>query len=147
MATLQIDEFYRDATKILVNLFEIFPRPVTIYAEDISGPDEPDEYGVHSKRYQACFATMMWLAEEGYTRYNDVIRQDALDQVVLTGKCFSALLSPQSEVDSSVEEQTLPASVLAEKSTRIYRMRSALESRSSEQIAEAFRPLLDRMSG
>ena len=64
MAALQIDEFYSDVTKILVNLFEVLPRRVTIYAEDISGPDQPDEYGIHSKRYQACFATMLWLAEE-----------------------------------------------------------------------------------
>jgi hypothetical protein len=149
VAALQVDEFYRDVTKILVNLCEVFPRRVTIYAEDISGPDQPDEYGVHSKRYHACFATMVWLAEEGYIRYEDVIRQDALDQVVLTGKCFSALLSPQREtidVAEVISDATLPASVVAEKSTRVYCMRAALENRSSEQIAIAVHPLIARMS-
>ena len=95
MASLQIDEFYRDAAKILVSLFDVFPPPVAINAEDIAGPDEPDEYGVHSKRYQACVAAMLWLGEEGYIRYQDVIRQDAVDQAVLTGRCFSALIAPQ----------------------------------------------------
>lgn len=149
MAALQIDEFYSDVTKILVNLFEVFPRRVTIYVEDISGPDQPDEYGIHSKRYQACFATMLWLAEEEYIRHEDVIRQDALDQVVLTGKCFSALLSPQRETIDGAEvisDDTLPASVVAEKSTRVYCMRAALESRSSDQIAFAVGPLIERMS-
>lgn len=141
MASLQIDEFYRDAAKILVSLFDVFPRPVTIYAEDIAGPDEPDEYGVHSKRYQACFAAMLWLGEEGYIRYQDVIRQDAVDQAVLTGRCFSALIAPQTAPD-----ETLPESVRIEQSSAVFQLRQALSSGSSDAVARAFAPLLERMS-
>jgi hypothetical protein len=142
MASLQIDEFYHDASRILVSLFEVFPRPVTVFAEDISGPDDPDEFGLHSKRYQACFATMLWLAEEGYIRYDDVIRQDAIEQAVLTGRCFSALLKPQ---DVSVDN-ALPESVQLEQKTTVYRLRQALQSHNSSQLQAAFLPLLDTLS-
>lgn len=142
MAALQIDEFYRDASRILVSLFEVFPRPVTVFAEDISGPDEPDEFGLHSKRHQACFATMLWLAEEGYIRYHDVIRQEAIEQAVLTGRCFSALLKPQ---DVSVDKD-LPESVQLEQKATVYRLRLALEAHNSDQLQAAFLPLLDSLS-
>lgn len=142
MASLQIDEFYHDASRILVSLFEVFPRPVTVFAEDISGPDDPDEFGLHSKRYQACFATMLWLAEEGYIRYNDVIRQDAIEQAVLTGRCFSALLKPQNvSVDNA-----LPESVQLEQKTTVYRLRQALQAHNSGELQAAFLPLLDTLS-
>lgn len=142
MASLQIDEFYRDAATILVSLFDVFPRPVAIYAEDIAGPDQPDEYGVHSKRYQACFAAMLWLGEEGYIRYEDVIRQDAVDQAVLTARCFSALIAPQ----NPVVDNTLPESVRIEQSSAVFQLREALASGSSDRVAHAFAPLLARMT-
>ena len=145
MATLQIDEFYHDAAKILVSLFDVFPRPVTIYAEDISGPDEPDEYGVHSKRYQACFAAMLWLGEEGYIRFQDVIRQDAVDQAVLTGQCFSALIAPQVG-NEAIADGSLPDSVRLEQASTVYQLRDALDSGNSDKISLAFAPLLARMS-
>ena len=87
MAGIHINDFYRDASRILVSLFGVFPRPVTLFAEDICGADEPDEYGLHSQRFQACFATLLWLGEEGYLRYTDTIRSEAIDQAVLTGRC------------------------------------------------------------
>lgn len=146
MASLQIDDFYRDSAKILVSLFDVFPRPVAIYAEDIAGPDEPDEYGVHSKRYQACFAAMLWLGEEGYIRYQDVIRKDAVDQAVLTGKCFSALIAPQSSVNQTDDDSHLPESIRLEQSSAVFQLREALASGSSTNISRAFAPLLERMS-
>ena len=91
MAGIHIDEFYADAAYTIVSLFRVFPRPVTLFAEDICGPDEPDEYGLHSHRYMACFATFQWLGAEGYIRFEDTIRQDAVDQAVLSGQCFAAL--------------------------------------------------------
>ena len=142
MASLQIDEFNRDASRILVSLFDVFPRPVTVFAEDISGPDEPDEFGLHSKRHQACFAAMLWLAEEGYIRYTDVIGQDAIEQAVLPGTCFTALLKPQDvHIDSA-----LPKSVQIEQQATVYRLRLALEAHNSDQLQAAFLPLLDIMS-
>ena len=142
MAGIHIDDFYADAAHALVNLFGVFPRPVTIFAEDICGPDEPDEFGVHSNRYQACFATLLWLGEEGYIRYKDTIRQDAVDQAVLSGRCFAALLRPVVAVD----DPDLPPSVQVEHSTVIYQLEAALKSRSSTAVQAAFAPLLERMS-
>ncbi len=133
LSDLHIGEFYADAAKILINLFRIFPRPITLYAEDICGPDTPDEYGVHSPRYQACFATMLWLGDEGYIRFQDTIKADAIDQAVLTGPCFTALLTPVPEAES-------------ERTTVVFQLNQALASQSSAEIAQSFKILLHKMS-
>lgn len=145
MAGIHIDEFYADAAQIIVSLYNVFPRPVTIFVEDICGPDEPDEYGVHSHRHLACFATLLWLAEEGYIRYNETIRNEAIDQVVLTGRCFTALLFPSPE-SAVAEKDELPPSIKAEQATVIYHLSQALKSRSSVEVQAAFTPLLHRMA-
>ncbi|NOX51756.1 MAG: hypothetical protein GXP16_14660 [Gammaproteobacteria bacterium] len=143
MSDLHIDEFYTDAAKILVSLFSVFPRPVTIYAADISGPDDGDEYGVHSFRYQACFATLVWLGEEGYLRYQDTIKQDAIDQAVLTSTCFSAMLKHSTSV--KLDDSTLPPSVQAQQRTTIYQLQQAVDSKSTIEISAAFQTLLENM--
>jgi hypothetical protein len=144
MAGIHIDEFYADAAQIIVSLFGVFPRPVTIFVEDICGPDEPDEYGVHSHRHLACFATLLWLAEEGYIRYKETIRSEAIDQAVLSGRCFTTLLTPAPGA-AQAEKTDLPPSIKAEHATVIYRLTQALKSRSSVDIQAAFTPLLHRM--
>jgi len=53
MADLHIEDFYRDVAKIFLQLYAVFPRKTILYVEDISGPDEPDEYGLHHPRFQA----------------------------------------------------------------------------------------------
>ncbi len=157
---LHIDEFYADASKIIVNLFRVFPRPVTLFAEDICGADTPDEYGVHSNRYQACFAAMLWLGEEGYLRYQDLIKSDAIDQAVLTGRCFTALLTPlpgrtpgnQQPAPEDAPDSTgggaaaNPASVQAQHSSLVFHLADAVDSRSSIRISEVFQVLLRQMS-
>jgi hypothetical protein len=145
MAGIHIDEFYADAAHTIVGLYSVFPRPVTLFAEDICGPDEPDEYGVHSHRYMACFATFQWLGEEGYIRFADTIRQDAVDQAVLSGRCFAAQLSqsPNAELN---DDSTLPPSIQIERASVIYQLEEAVKSKSSTQIRTAFMPLLERMS-
>ena len=144
MTGIHIDEFYADAAQIIVSLYDVFPRPVTLFAEDICGPDEPDEYGVHSQRYTACFATMLWLGEEGYIRYKDTIRADAVDQAVLSGRCFSALLSASTAAYGAGEG--LPPSVQAHQASIVYQLQQALKSRSSTAVQAAFAPLLQRMA-
>lgn len=150
MSGINIDEFYADAAQILVSLYGVFPRPVNLFAEDICGEDEPDEYGLHSTRYQACFATMVWLGEEGYIRYENTMRQDAVDQAVLSGKCFAALVSPAppdaDELAEAREEPDLPPSVKAEHASIVYHLQKALKRRSSVAIRQAFMPLLAKMS-
>lgn len=61
MADLHIDDFYRDAALILLRLYRTFPRKTILYVDDISGPDTPDEFGLHSERFQSCFSTMSTL--------------------------------------------------------------------------------------
>ena len=145
MSGIHIDEFYADAVRTLVGLYSVFPRPITVFAEDICGPDEPDEYGLHSHRYQACFSTLLWLGEEGYLRYADTIRQDAIDQAVLSGRCFAALVSavPGGPVAT---ERELPPSIQAEHASIVFHMEQALKHKSSTEIRDAFLPLMKRMT-
>lgn len=94
MADIHVEEFYRDVAIALSQLYSAFPRRINLFVEDIAGPDEPDEFGLHSKRHMACFGALLWLAEEGFLRYVDTIRQEALDQAVLTRDAFIRLSSP-----------------------------------------------------
>ena len=151
MSDLHIDEFYADAAKALLTLHRVFPRPMVLYVEDICGPDEPDEYGVHSPRHQSCLAAIMWLGEEGYIRFTETIRTEAVDQAVLTGRCFAALHSeapvPSAEASdaSQVDGSGLPPSVQKRRTSVIYQIEQALREKSSIAIEHAFLPLLNKM--
>ncbi len=149
MADIHVEEFYKDAAVALVQLYGAFPRRVDLYVEDIAGPDEPDEFGLHSKRHMACFGALLWLAEEGFLRYVDTIRQEALDQAVLSQEAFIRLSSPAS--DALVEElkgpedatkATLPPSLQEDLSSHIHLVRTALKSRQSVRISRAVRATL-----
>lgn len=93
MIDIHITEFYNDVARILISLYRSFPRQISMYVEDISGPDTPDEYGLHSERHLACFNTFLWLKEEGLIRYHDVERQTAFNHCVLTLDAFRWLSS------------------------------------------------------
>lgn len=99
MPDLHIDEFYKDTGLVLLQLYGSFPRKTSVYVEDIAGDDNPDEFGLHSKRHLACFGAMLWLAEEGWLRYADTIGQIAIEQATLTQKAFTVLSTalPQAE--------------------------------------------------
>lgn len=143
MTDIHIDDFYKDAAKILLHLYVTFPKPSQIYVEDISGADEPDEFGLHSDRHNACLSTMLWLAQFGYIHYVDTIRQEALDQAVLTQKAF-LLLTAYSELAENhpkVKTET-PPSVKEEFSSNIHQIRLALKSNSSVQIRKIIQYLL-----
>ena len=126
MTDLHIDDFYRDCAMTLQQLYLLFPRRGSVFVEDLIGHDEPDEFGMHSRRYQACFAAMLWLADEGHLRYEATIRQDAIDQAVLTGRMF-ALLS------------AAPAHLTA---SRILGIRHALQAQSSSEIERVMTELM-----
>jgi hypothetical protein len=145
MTDIHVDDFYKDSAVILCQLYNTFPRPNTLYVEDIIGPDEPDEFGLQSKRHLACFATMLWLGEEGYLRYTDTIRQIAIDQAVLTHHAF-VLISGQYELRPlpSEEEAALPTSVLEHRSSNINQLRLAINSGSSNALRAIVRYLLAR---
>ncbi|WP_100639650.1 hypothetical protein [Marinobacter salexigens] len=149
MADIHIEEFYKDAAVALVQLYSAFPRRVNLFVEDIAGPDEPDEFGLHSKRHMACFGTLLWLAEEGFLRYVDTIRQDALDQAVLSQEAFIRLSTPAP--DTLVQELSgpgdlaggpLPPSLKEDFSSHIHLLRTTLKNRHSLHIAQAVRATL-----
>ncbi|HTN33317.1 MAG TPA: hypothetical protein VL091_04880 [Marinobacter sp.] len=143
MADIHVEEFYKDVAVALVQLYGAFPRRVNLFVEDIAGPDTPDEFGLHSKRHMACFGALLWLAEEGLLRYVDTIRQEALDQAVLTRAAFIRLSSTAPAVlvselgqPLSQDEEKLPPSILKDFSTYIYLIRSSLKSRNSDRISQ-----------
>ena len=97
--------------------------------------------GVRGQRHLACFATLVWLGEEGYLRFEDVIRQEAIDQAVLTARCFTLLSTPGAAEPS----QHLPESVRAEQSSAIHKIRDALRDRSSPALRGVMVDLMTRM--
>ncbi len=90
---LHIDDFCKDTAKILLSLYKSFPVKTTLYVEDISGPDQPDEFGLHSPRFEACFSAMIWLKESDYIYFSGAVRQEAVEEAVLTHRGFSFLSS------------------------------------------------------
>jgi len=136
---IHIDDFCRDAALILLYLYRHFPRKATLYVEDIIGPEEQDEYGLHSVRHLSCLSTMIWLAEEGFIRYEDTIRQEALDQVVIAHAPFLHLTSIHNnnsrfETMDSEEIANIPESVKAVKYSNIAQIHRALQSGSSHNV-------------
>jgi hypothetical protein len=93
MLDIHITEFYNDVARILLSLYRAFPRQISMYVEDISGIDTPDEYGLHSDRHLACFNTFLWLKDEGLIRYSDIETQMAFNHCVLTLDAFRWLSS------------------------------------------------------
>lgn len=143
MSDIHIDDFYKDAGRILVQLYRSFPRRTLLLAEDISGPDTPDEYGLHSDRHQACFGAALWLADSGYLDYQDTIRQEGLDQVILTHKAFTLLSARATFVTGAANRDgDLPASVQENLQTNIHQLREALSSGASHNIRQVMQHLL-----
>jgi len=163
VSDLHIDDFCKDIALVLNQLYLMFPRKASLFVEDISGPDEADEYGLHSARHMACLSAILWLAEEGYIRFEDTIRQEAVDQVVLGGRMFSLLTAVAAQVSTSetddfgsgvpptIRERVrggfgndVPLSVLNAQRTHINRLRLALKSHSSERIRSVVLDILER---
>lgn len=149
MADIHVEEFYKDAAIALAQLYSVFPRRVNLFVEDIAGPDQTDEFGLHSKRHMACFGALLWLAEEGFLRYVDTIRQEALDQAVLTQEAFIRLSAPApSDLVQALSGSqdpigaSLPPSVQEDLSSHIHLVRTALKNRDSVHIGHAIRASL-----
>ncbi len=137
MRDTHINNFYRDAGLVLQKLYRAFPRKIAIYVEDISGPDEPDEYGLHSSRYLACLSTMLWLGEQDYLSYESTIRQEAIDQAVLTHKGFTLLSAPHHFDPAAAPGNEPPESA-------IDALRRSLKSGNDEQTATVMGAILAR---
>ncbi|PAU58588.1 hypothetical protein BZL41_17640 [Pseudomonas sp. PIC25] len=138
---LQIDDFYKDAAAGLLMLYQAFPRKIALYVEDLIGREEPDEFGLPSKRHQSCLGALLWLAEEGYLRFDSTIQYDALDQAVLTEKGFLRL--SRAVPHALPDGVTLPPSVRRVHATLAYQLREALAARHSERLARLTRLLFE----
>lgn len=132
MTDLNVLDFYKDTAKVLTLLHRQFPRQTDVYVEDLIGPDHQDEFGLHSKRHESCFASLLWLCEEGYIRYQGTTRQETAHLAVLTSRSLillSALDHPY-PTNNNNDEHLKP---------RIEHLRDAIKSESSDQLASTMR--------
>jgi hypothetical protein len=121
MYDLNVDDFCKDASVVFLSLFQQFPKTITLYVEDICGPDHPDEFGLHSPRHLSCFSAVVWLREEGYLRSGQTVRQEAFEDVVLTQASFLYFAAPAADIEG-------------EPKTRIKCLHDALHANSSENL-------------
>lgn len=137
MGDIHIEEFYHDIGLILSRLYASFPRRTIIYVEDISGEDTPDEYGLHSQRHMSCLSAMVWLKHEGYVDFESTIKQEAIDQAVLTEKSF-LILNGQANISIGEESNSsdLPPYLAQQAISNINLLRRALKSRAAIPISQ-----------
>ncbi len=138
---LQIDDFYRDAARGLLLLYQVFPRKMALYVEDLIGREEVDEFGLPSKRHQSCLGALLWLAEEGYLRFDSSIAYDALDQAVLSEKGFLRL--SRSLPHALPDGEVLPPSVRRVQGTLAFQLRQAIAEQHGERLARLTRLLFE----
>ena len=99
---------------------------------------------------------MIWLAKEDFLRcYSDTIHEDGIDQACLTSKAFLRLTAPadpiyvEPEGDQKVvslhggdRTESLPPSVIEERSLVINQLRSTLRARSSIALTKVVSHIL-----
>lgn len=145
MNSINIDEFFTDAAKILTSLQRSFPTPIILQVDDICGPEDTDEFGMHSARYLACFAAMMWLAEEGYLRFNETIRSEAIDEAVLSARCFVLLTQPNKSIPAD-QTQAMPDSIAMARSSLGSQLQGHLKPVDSLKLNAIMLDLMQRMN-
>lgn len=138
---LQIEDFHKDVAAGLLMLYQAFPRKVTLYVEDLIGREEPDDFGLPSKRHQGCLAALLWLAEEGYIRFESTIQFQAIDQAVLTEKAFLRLT--RGVAQACMANDGIPPSILRVQGSLAHQLREALRSGHGEQLALLARKLFE----
>ncbi|MEZ5505775.1 MAG: hypothetical protein R3F47_09485 [Gammaproteobacteria bacterium] len=143
MADLNLIDFYKDTALILLSLHRVFPRKMDLFVEDLIGPDQVDEFGMHTKRHEACLGAMLWLADEGYLRYATTIRQEGIDQVVLTSAALVKLGVISNQPLTHVDLDGVPSFEAQERLTLVEHMRRALASQSSEQLIQVMRTFFE----
>lgn len=157
MADINVENFYRHIAKILHILYTHFPTRAALYVDEVAGIDEPDEYGLHSPTYTAGFFAMLWLADEGFIKYADTIRQDGIDQAFLTHRAFLILTQATdnpinepsaansdsgSNVVSLQPAEDISPSLMEERKLIISQLRDALRSGSSIEINKVVNHIL-----
>lgn len=122
MLDVHIDDFFKDCAVILLHGFKYFPAKQVLYVEDISGPDEADEFGLHSPRHIAAFGAIVWLQEEGYIRFSEIDHQESVDDFVLASKAFSRLLKAETEEPTTSLAQKIEFARLQHDSSLLARL-------------------------
>lgn len=145
MADLNILDFYKDTALILMSLQRVFPRKMDLFVEDLIGPDQVDEFGLHTKRHESCFGAMLWLSEEGYLKYGATIRQEGVDQAYLTAKGLIKLTTIVNAPLTESELKDIPSFEAQERLTMIEHMRRAISSESSEQVTQVMRAFFNEL--
>lgn len=143
MADLNLIDFYKDAALILLGLHRVFPRKMDLFVEDLIGPDPVDEFGMHTKRHEACLGAMIWLADEGYLRYASTIRQEGVDQAVLTATALVKMGVINTRPLTDADLADVPSFEAQERMTMAEHMRRALQSHSSEQVIQVMRAFFE----
>ena len=139
---LHIDDFYKDAAKGLLMLYQAFPKKTTLYMVDLIGYIPPDEFGLPSDRQQRCLSTFLWLAEEGYLRYHSTIRFEAVDQVELCEKAFLRLSNAVVPLPSTLDDA--PPSIRRPQGSLANQLREALQGQYSERVIELMQLFFQR---
>lgn len=145
MAEIHIEDFYHDTAVALLQLYNAFPRKYSVYVEDIIGPSATDEFGLHSKRHESCFSTLLWLADEGLLRFEALIKREAIDQAVLTQKAFISLTAIHT-APIFLAEAADPPSISKQKYSIINQLRVAIKNSSSIEMEEIMRYFLVKNS-
>ncbi|HFB64071.1 MAG TPA: hypothetical protein ENJ60_00895 [Aeromonadales bacterium] len=125
MSDLHLDDFRKDAAITLLRLYNNFPREHSLYVVEICAEETTDEFGLPSKRHEACQAGMLWLARHGLMSYGQVVPDEGIELAVLTPKGLQLLLSADDN-----------------KKPRIENLRAAIKSCSSEKIEKVMNALL-----
>lgn len=131
---LHIDDFYKDAAKGLLILYQAFPKKSTLYLDDLIGYTVPDELGLPSDRQQRCLSAFLWMAEEGYLRYHSTIRFEAVDQIELSEKAFLRLSNTVNPLPDTIANA--PQSVRRAQGSLANQLREALLAEHSERVIE-----------
>src|SRR5690606_17221856 len=123
-------------------LYQAFPAKTTLYMDDLIGYMVPDEFGLPSDRQQRCLSTSIWLAAEGYLRYQSTIRFEALDHVELCEKAFLRLSNMAKPLPATLTEA--PPSVRRPQGSLANQLREALQAQDSEQVIELMQLFFQR---
>jgi cytochrome c553 len=118
-----------------------------VFVEDISGPDNADEYGLHSDRFQSCFGAMLWLEQERFIIFESTLKQEAIDQATLTSKGLKLMSSICHDREiNALTEQIHPVIEGLKGLPNIDTLNHIMKHGTSSQLALAMQHLIQKYS-
>ena len=92
MTSAHIDDFYHVTAEVLCELYAAFPVRHLLLVEDLIGPIKWDMTGLPDRKSQACFETLVWLADHDLLTFRSIEpRNIGIEGAVLTQKAFVLL--------------------------------------------------------